>query len=214
MSEKKNFLNFLKKIKFSGKTAPPLTKEEEEFILENLNQRDKIIGIVEIYTDKDGFIERGNNLVVYNGREFAASKTFDLGNYTDWKITHFGVGNGGTSSSSSTIKIGPNDNDTDLYSPLTLNSSDSTYLRNGILKPINSKTLILDQNTNHYTTVENILRIVVANEPDLKSPVKINEAALFYTNSNGDWRIFSHYTTTDKILEENESITFKWYILF
>jgi len=202
------FIEFFK----NRKNAPNLSKEEIEFIYENLEQRDRIIGIVEIFKDNN-FIERGKNLVVYDGREFAASKVFDLGNYIDWKITHFGIGNGGTSSDGVT-KIGPNDNDTDLYSPLTLNKNGKGYLRNGILKPINDKQLIVDQNTGKYTTILNTLQIVVNQEPDLVPPVKINEIGLFYTDSNGNWKLFSHYTTTDKILEENESITFKWYILF
>jgi hypothetical protein len=190
-----------------------LSKEEIEFILENLEQRDKIVGLVEIFKNNSEFIERGKNLVVFDGREFATSKVFNIGNYVNWNITHFGIGNGGTSSDGTT-KVGPNDDDTDLYSPLTLNSSDSSYLRNGILKPINSQELILDEGTGKYTTVLNTLTINVADEPDLIAPVKINEVGLFFTDENGNWKLFSHYTTTDKILEENESITFKWYILF
>ena len=204
-----DFLRFFNR----RKNAPPLGKEEVEFILENLEQRDRIVGLVEIFKNNSEFIERGKNLVVFDGREFAASKVFNIGNFTNWNITHFGIGNGGTSSDGTT-KIGPNDNDADLYNPLILNSSDSSYLRNGILKPINSKELILDSGTGKYTTVLNTLTINVGDEPDLVAPVKINEVGLFFTNSQGDWKLFSHYTTTDKILEENESITFKWYILF
>ena len=211
MKKYKNFLEFLNSYKFSKK-SPRLTKEEIEFIFDNLEEKDKIVGLVEIYKNNE-FIERGKNLVVYDGREFAASKTFDLGDYTDWSITHFGVGNGGTNSNDGTTKIGPDDPDNDLYSPLKLNESNPDYKRDGILKPINSKQIILDTNTNHYTTIENTLSIVVSEEPDLVAPVKINEVGLFYTNGD-NWRLFSHYTTTDKILEENESITFKWYILF
>jgi len=224
--EEKNFFNFLKKKIFNGKKSPEFTKNEFNEILEKIYKfyddyetRDKlflgmgkpIIGVVEIYKNNE-FIERGNNLVVYDGRELAASKVFDLGNYTNWKITHFGVGKGGTSSDGTT-KIGPNDSDTDLYSPLTLNKSNSNYKRNGILKPINSKELIIDENTNKYTAVKNVLTIVVSEEPDLETPATIDEVALFATNGN-NWKIFSHYTTTRKILEENESITFEWYILF
>ena len=204
-----DFLRFFN----TRKSAPPLSKEEIEFILENLEQRDKIVGLVEIFKNNSEFIERGKNLVVFDGREFATSKVFNIGNYVNWNITHFGIGNGGTSSDGTT-KVGPNDDDTDLYSPLTLNSSDSSYLRNGILKPINSQELILDEGTGKYTTVLNTLTINVADEPDLIAPVKINEVGLFFTDENGNWKLFSHYTTTDKILEENESITFKWYILF
>ena len=204
-----DFLRFFN----TRKSAPPLTKEEIEFILENLEQRDKIVGLVEIFKNNSEFIERGKNLVVFDGREFATSKVFNIGNYVNWNITHFGIGNGGTSSDGTT-KVGPSDDDTDLYSPLTLNSSDSSYLRNGILKPINSQELILDEGTGKYTTVLNTLTINVADEPDLIAPVKINEVGLFFTDENGNWKLFSHYTTTDKILEENESITFKWYILF
>jgi len=224
--EEKNFFNFLKKKIFNGKKSPEFTKNEFNEIMEKVYKlyddyetRDKlflgmgkpIIGIVEVYKN-DKFIERGNNLVVYDGREFAASKVFDLGNYTQWKITHFGIGKGGTSSDGTT-KNGPNDNDTDLYSPLTLNKSNSEYKRDGILKPINSKELIIDENTNKYTAVKNVLTIVVSEEPDLETPATIDEVALFATNGN-NWKIFSHYTTTRKILEENESITFEWFILF
>jgi len=207
--------NFLRKV---FKKSPSLKPEEIEFLIDNVEENDKIVGVVEIYKGdasnptKEEFIERGFNLVTYTGREFAASKTFDLGNYTNWKITHFGIGQGGTADDGVT-KVGPKDQDTDLYSPLTLNKNGNGYLRDGILKPINNKELIIDDNTEKYTTIVNTLKIVVNEEPDLNPPVAIDETALFYTNGN-NWRLFSHYTTTKKILEENESITFKWYILF
>ena len=201
--------DFLKRIFNKSKTAPPLKKEEIEEIYELSQLKDKIIGIVEIYKDDD-FIERGKNLVVYDGREYVASKIFDLGDFTNYKITHFGIGSGGTSSDGVTL-LGAQDSDTDLYKPLTLNSNDSSYLRNGILKPINSKELIIDDNTNKYTCGLFTLTVRVADEPDLQAPVKVNEAALFSTYGK-NWKIFSHYCTTDKILRENESITFKWYI--
>ena len=201
--------DFLRKIFNKSKTAPPLSKSEIEEIYELTQLKDKILGIVEIYKN-DEFMERGKNLVVYDGREYVASKIFDLGNFTNYQITHFGIGGGGTSSDGVTL-LGANDNDTDLYKPYVLNSQDSSYLRDGILKPINSKELIIDDNTNKYTCGLFTLTVNVADEPDLQAPVKINEAALFSTYQ-ANWKIFSHYCTTDKILQENESITFKWYI--
>jgi hypothetical protein len=223
----RDLYNFLKKT-IGGKKSPEFTKDEFYDILEkikieqiqdNFRPWDKvfpgvtkpIVGIVEVYKNGE-FYERGNNLVVYNGREFAASKVFDLGNYVDWKITHFGIGKGGTSSDGIT-KIGPKDDDTDLYDPLTLNKNSPNYKRDGILKPINKTELIIDENTNHYTAVKNTLTIVASDEPDLELPAKVNEVALFYTKDD-NWRIFSHYTTAVKTLEENDSITFEWYILF
>jgi len=181
------------------------------------NNYKPVIGIVEIYDDKKNLIERTNNLVVYNGREFVASKTFNIGNYTTWNITHFGVGKGGTSDNDPTTKIGPEDNDTGLYNPLTLNKSNTSYLANGTLKPIDSTNITLEQDPNtsyHYTRIKINLTIDPTQEPDLLTPTKINEAALFYTNSSGKYRIFAHVTFTDKYIEQNEKLYITWYILF
>jgi hypothetical protein len=181
------------------------------------NNKKTIKGVVEIYDKQKNLMERTNNLVVYNGREFAASKIFGIGDYTDWNITHFGIGKGGTSDADPTTKIGPEDNDTDLYEPLVLNKSDSSYLANGVLKPIGSENIYIEQDPNtdnHYTRIRIELTIDPTLEPDLLTPAKINEAALFYTDSNGNYRIFAHVTFTDKYIEQNEKLYITWYILF
>ena len=176
-----------------------------------------IRGIVEIRNKRGDILERTNNLVVYDGREFAASKVFNKGNYVNWNITHYGVGKGGTSNTDPTSKIGPDDNDTGLYDALTLNSSDSSYLAGGTLKPIGSENIIIEQDpntNNHYTRVKINLVIDPAQEPDLLTPAKINEAGIFCTDSNGNYKIFAHVTFTDKYIEQNEKLFITWYILF
>ena len=176
-----------------------------------------VIGIVTIKDENDNIIiNKKYNLVVYNGREYIASKVFNKGNYTNWNITHFGIGKGGTASNDPTTKIGPEDSDTYLYDAITLNKNGDGYLNNGQLKPINSNniSILVDGNTNHYTRVKIDLIIQPAYEPDMPKPCKVNEMALFYTNSNGDYRIFSHITFEDLWLNENSMLKVEWNLLF
>ena len=175
------------------------------------------IGIVTIKDENDNIlINKKHNLVVYNGREYIASKVFNIGNYIDWNITHFGIGKGGTASNDPTTKVGPNDNDTYLYDAITLNKNGDGYLNNGQLKPIdkNNVSILIDDNTNHYTRVRVDLIIQPAYEPDMPKPCKVNEMALFYTNSNGDYRLFSHITFEDLWLNENSMLKVEWNLLF
>jgi hypothetical protein len=175
------------------------------------------IGIVEIRDGNGNLLERTNNLVVYDGREFIASKVFNRGDYVDWNITHFGVGKGGTADNQPTTQIGPEDNDTGLYDPHTLNKSSDKYLDDGKLKPIGDENIYLEQDPNtdsHYTRIRIELEIDPALEPDLATPAKINEAGLFYTNSNGKFKLFAHVTFDDKYIGKNDKLHITWYILF
>jgi len=201
---------------FINKYSPKTNKEILQLNERIKNPEDKIVvGLVDIYKNNN-LIERTHNLVVYNGREYLASKSFNLGDYKDWNITHFAVGSGGTDSNDPTVKNGPEDNDTDLYHPLTLNKNNPHYLNDGKLKPIDSNNIqiLTDSNTeNHRTLVQVKLEIIANQEPDLQLPAKINEAGLYYTKDN-NFRLFAHTTFLDKYLEENDTLTIIWRLFF
>ena len=98
------------------------------------------VGKPKVYDLKGNLLADEENLVVLIGREYLAQMLAgNLGNnpkdYTSYKVTHFGVGTGGTSSDCPPVTIGPFDDDNRLYAPVSIgvhtvggNNKDDNYL--------------------------------------------------------------------------------------
>ena len=95
-----------------------------------------IRGSVNIYLNDKLIEERLENLVILDGRMLTLQKLFNRYNdpsdsdYTNWSITHFGIGAGGTEISSGGVAslLGPALTDSYLYDPIRIKPSDPTYL--------------------------------------------------------------------------------------
>jgi hypothetical protein len=92
------------------------------------------IGRVQITNLKTGEITKVNNLVLLEGREILLQKLLGLENGTNFNIRYFRVGSGGCTVGTTPSKIGPYDDDTDLYEPVLFTSGND--LDNGTYKYI------------------------------------------------------------------------------
>jgi len=113
-----------------------------------------IIGRPNVYDLKGNLLASEENLVVLLGREFLAQQISgkilnNPNDYSNYKITHFGVGDGGTTGGTPPVTVGPFDNDLDLENrvkigdPVFVDPGDPTinpqnYMDNGFLKKIES----------------------------------------------------------------------------
>ena len=195
-------------------------------LFDSENIKDKIqtiqtVGKVKLYKNNE-LIDENNNLVVYIGREFAIQKVTNLSNpsadYRQYDITYFGIGSGGADPNDGTVLLGPNKNDTGLYSPIQISQSHPSpqYLDNGRLKQITSKEIILDGTTNKYTTAKFVLDIDPNTDDNISniSPYQLNEAALFAVNSsNNSFILFAHVCFPTKIFDTRDRVTIEWFIL-
>lgn len=108
------------------------------------------------------------NLVLLQGREFLAQKLADVPQSSTvdqrkFKIRYFGYGSGGAQDGTGTIpnKMGPFDNDVDLYGPAHFNSESSDadsgfkYIHAGKLKKIRSDSGTIEIQREKHTISKN-----------------------------------------------------------
>lgn len=174
------------------------------------------------------------NLVVAQGREFVAIKTFEVTetssgtnrpDYSSYKISHFGVGSGGSSVVDDEVTLlGPNICDTSLYSPIAL-SDGGTYLTepNGtdyVLKSIvDGGSIYLEQgglcSPDYYTKVKCVCMVNIGEPTTLSAgeSIKIDEAALYFTDGSNA-KMFSHICFAPKWKEKESEFMLIWYILY
>jgi len=196
-------------------------------------------GFVVVENEKG--IRKGENLVVLAGREFLASKLADLDTpaFADslkYQIRYFGVGKGGASDDGNgnlTVKQGPYANDTDLYDALKINSGNSgdgtTYIDNGYLIVFQTEDHEVETSdgtihVNAYTVIK-FTMFIREDEMSSQKPFEFNEAGLWaveyndkgkpVANSDGtaNKRLFAHFTTSSKFIEDSDQLKIEWYIL-
>ena len=183
----------------------------------------------------------GPNMVVAQGRYFVAQKIFQIPdgsvNYTNYKISHFGIGAGGATVSGDSVSLlGPHICDTTLYKPIGLgrthnepvifdNSSLSDDLKTlytsyGALKPINTITLVSEEYDDtgrscDYNTKVKCECIIGPGEPPaltINGYVPISEAGLYFVYRDNA-RMFAHVCFPPKYKELDSTITIDWFIL-
>jgi len=177
-----------------------------------------IIGKPKVYDLKGNLLADETNLVVLIGREYLAQLLAGLtgdnpNDYTDYKVTYFGVGDGGTSNDCPPTTIGPYDDDTDLQNRVVIKEptveGPPNYIDGGRLKRIeyiddhgNTQgeiTIKLEEhtiNTNTggqqvvyaYTAVRYTMYLMPDETPKDNGFFKFNEAGLFAVkyDANGD----------------------------
>ena len=218
---------------------PNIIYEEEYSIYDRLAKYKKDcqivgpVGWVRVFLN-DKLVVDKPNLVVAQGREFVAIKTFEVTetssgtnrpDYSSYKISHFGVGSGGSSVVDNEVTLlGPNICDNSLYDPIALSDS-GTYLTepNGtdyVLKSItDGGSIYLEQgglcNPDYYTKVKCTCTIATGEPTTLSAgeSVKIDEAALYFTDGTNA-KMFSHICFTPKWKEKESEFVLVWYILY
>lgn len=206
------------------------------------------LGWVRLFEQKQGskkkdLLFEGHNIVVAKGRSFVAQRIFNRPdtaaktNYTNYVVSHFGVGAGGSTVTGENITLlGPNVCDTALYKPITLNSTHNDpgaydnsglsdalkdiFTSTGAVKPISSLTFEPENYEDGtqsavFNTKMKCECVINSGEPTALSNdgyVPISEAALFFV-SGSDAQMFSHVCFAPKFKELTSIMTIEWYIL-
>ncbi len=210
-----------------------------------------VIGRPRVYDLNGNLLASEENLIVITGREYLAqiisnvplSQT-PLDNPKDltlYKITHFGVGDGGTDDSCPPNVNGPFDDDTDLGNRVKIGTPSlvepAKYISKGTLKQITYDGEIRIVSEEHtinvptggekpidaYTAIRYRMYLQ-PHEPEDK-PFKFNEAGLFavkyiwdtdsnqWVSENDTEVLFARFTTMDKWLDGGDGIMIEWYVL-
>jgi len=169
----------------------------------------------------------GPNLIVGNGREFAAQQMFNLPSsaytWTSYAITGFGVGSGGATISSGTPVIAdPTLDDVGLNSPITLSSAyDNEFSSSttGVVKPITTDGSITlmdgEYGTGTYYSKAKCVCVIDSGEPTslgAGDSQQISEAGLYFTSGTTNV-MFSHICFAPKWKESDSILTIEWYII-
>lgn len=228
--------------------------------LQSIRQKnsDMVLGAVRIFKNGEIIQDVSQNLVVAMGRQYVAQRIFGLSHPSetavptgsnpditpiwDWKVTHFGLGRGGSVVVGNYVNLlGPELCDTDLYDPIPLSGSpgDPSYLTspgdpmkgadptNYVVKPIKPTGTIdivrsQDINCSGFITYS-YARVVCSKFPGEPNYLtydgdylNINEAGLYYTDASdgGDSvRMFAHICFAPKYIEKKSELVIEWYIL-
>jgi len=205
-----------------------------------------IIGRPRVYDLNGNLLASEENLVVLVGREvlaqlIAGTQGSNPNDYTFYRITHFAVGDGGTTDTCPPNVNGPFDDDIDLEHKVVIKDPIAggqypNYAGDGYFKRIEADGDISVLNEEHTINVPGGGQMVVQaytairyrmylqpTEPKDK-PFKFNEAGLYamewrYDNNwgeerpTGNYQLFARFTTLDKYLEAADGIMIEWYIL-
>ena len=169
----------------------------------------------------------GPNLIVGNGREFAAQRIFNVASightWMGYSITDFGVGSGGATVSGGTpIIADPTLDDVGLNSPITLSSAydaESSSSVAGVIKPITTDGSITlmdgEYGSSTYYSKAKCVCVVDASEPTslgAGDSQQISEAGLYFTSGTTNV-MFSHICFAPKWKESDSILTIEWYII-
>ena len=172
-----------------------ITNPDQKLAYENLSDADLLKHVFK--TGAKGFVKttilKGAiprdisgtpNLVLLQGREFLAQKLADVPqsatvDQRKYKIRYFGYGSGGAQEGTGTVpnKMGPFDNDTDLYAPAHFNSESTDadtsfkYIHTGKLKKIRSDKGTIEIQKEKHTISKNTVTSGTSTESGLTTVV-------------------------------------------
>jgi hypothetical protein len=195
--------------------------------------RGKPEGYVEIYEeDENGerkLIGR-HNLVLYQGREQLAQRMMNFENSMvistkDEFVTWFGLGDGGVLPADPLDPIPPILTDTDLYSLIMINASDSSsadynivdgdHPQEGYYKhPFDSIEFEQDSMNDDKWLVVKITTVIGVNDAN---DYQLSEAGLYTAESSlggysGNFTLFSRVTFPSLVKTEDRRIIFRWFL--
>jgi len=195
-----------------------------------------IKGYVEIYdkiSAKEKLLIAKPNLVLYKGREWlaqrAAYKTMSSWDDTakDGYINWMGVGTNGASPGDIMTPLSPTLPDSNLLSPIVLNSSESNYIDLSLsgqeyqVKPVASKIFVNDiVNQNRYLICQFQTTIIStdANGPNRETYYDLNEAGLYVGGEDSlssiPISIFARCTFSTIRKDSGRELVFIWNIYF
>lgn len=230
-------------------------KVEQSLIKFRLNSDSPAVGVVRIFKNGEIIQDLTQNTVVALGRQYIAQRIFGLAHPSetevpnsaqseivpiwDWKVTHFGLGSGGSLVVGSYVNLlGPEVCDMDMYEPLPLSGKpgDPSYLTSPgdpfkgvdpvkyVIKPIKpSGTIDIvgsgDIDCPHGRTYSYV-RVVCSKFPGEPNYLEfdddylnINEAGLYYSNGKDKVRMFAHICFAPKYIEKKSELVIEWYVM-
>jgi len=206
--------------------------KEEYQIFESLRKENGMRGWVRIFMNNNPIpIFDGKNLIVAQGREFAAQKLFGIADYNggtrpllyDHTLSHFAVGKNGATVDGGIVTI-TEPVVTDLHLGNAIDLGTGTYLTepSGIedaVKPIGAGNILLEPviyDTSTYYTQVKCTCIIDDTEPTSLDPnesVEISEAGLYCTQGSST-KLFSRICFAPKWKEKSSQLVIEWYIMF
>ncbi len=213
------------------------TREDYKVFDSLKNQKSKIgpVGWVRMFMNADNKLPDvdGPNLIVAQGREFAAQKLFEIcdngeggrPNFYGSKISHFAVGCDGSSVDGDIVTITePLINDTHLRSPIDLGNGEYLTEPSGTscsVKPILTDGNILleavEYDSSTYYTQVKCTCVLNNTEPtglDPEQAVEVSEAGLYFVGATNEPKLFSHICFAPKWKEKSSQTVIEWYIMF
>ena len=216
------------------------------------NKPGMVCGAVRIFQDGEIVHDISPNLVVAMGRQYVAQRLFGIAHPSetevppavsvpvwDWKVTHFGLGSGGSVVVGSYVNLlGPELCDEDLYEPIPLsgNPGDPSYLTSpgDLAKGVNPTDYVAKSITPSGTIdivaaddincatgrTYSYVRVICSKFPGEPNYLQydddylnINEAALYYCDGGQKVRTFAHICFSPKYVEKKSELVIEWYIL-
>jgi len=211
--------------------------EEDYRIFDSLKKENKLTGWVRMFMAKNMKkigkpIVDAPNLIVAQGREFAAQKLFRVADYDggtrsplyDYKLSHFAVGrNGATVDNDIVTLTEPSVTDLHLEDPINLGTgsylTEPSGVEDAVKEIISDGNILLEpvvyDSTTYYTQVKCtcVLNDTEPTSLDTNEAVEISEAGLYIVNGSTA-KLFSHICFAPKWKEKSSQIIIEWYIMF
>jgi len=201
--------------------------EMEDNFNSNCDRKSPLRGKVEMYEiingEKKKLFEK-DNLVVYLGREWVASKIFNTENTeipptTDEFICWLGLGSGGTIFGDPFDPSPPSSTNTDLVTPIMIHPTDNIHCGDlraeGYYKHLFDEVIFEQDTYNASSWLIARILITIGQEDAINN--QINEAGLFTAVSNqggfsGDFHLFARVTFPSVYKDSSRQLVLVWYI--
>jgi len=223
------------------KTTEIIIQEKygEDCICDSMNRKNakerSPKGYVEIYDVLDNGTKQlvgKNNLVLYMGREWLASRAFNLANpfispSQSEFISWFGLGDGGVIPGDPFNPAPPTITNTDLASRVMINPTDAScadyhivepgYPEEGFYKkPLESIEFNVDNLNNDKYLIVKVSIAIASGDANGK---QLSEAALYTSESNvggygGPFHIFARVTFPSIVKTSDRRLIFAWFLYF
>lgn len=169
-------------------------------------------------------VEDDENLVVYSGREWVASRLFNVNNTNitpeeDAYITWFGIGTGGATEGDPFTPLDPQNTDTELIEPVPVSPGNTNYgdLRTDgyFKKQLEGVDFDVDDSNDNAWLVAKVTLILEGQDGNVADP--LSEAGLFIAKEdtagyNGPYTLFSRVTFSSIQKDSTRQLTFIWYV--
>jgi hypothetical protein len=184
----------------------------------SMDLRGRVVGYG-ITKNSDGTVTKKkvwdkDNLVVYNGRLWAFHKLFNFpaSPIASYMPQWFSCGEGGCTTDNPRNPLYPQDNDTDMYSPVVIDVANPSYADYGKKKPLNPGV---------YFVTDQIISIIYTiyidfQEANGAGQTSLNELGLFLSPSQdpteSTFWMFSHVCMSSFFKDVNSALELEWWI--